>query len=173
MRTAIALVASLAAIVLVGCNATPGSQRPLGQVNYPTAFAEARQVMQTHFTIAQADADTGVIRAQPKRVDTAPGQLLTTPGPTRQVATMHLKQREGQLVAFLDIAIQRQSADSYRVFYEERERYSDVPNQSPAMQEAATTPEQNQLWQTERNDKTLERKILQELYARLHEANGT
>lgn len=164
----------LAAVVLVGsalagCNVpTPGTTRHLGAIEYGSAFATAREVMAEHFSIASADADSGVIEARPKDVEATGERLLGGRSPARHMAKMQVRRKGDGVVAHASIAVQREGSDVYRSSRESSENYDEVPNRTPAEAAAATTPEQNEAWQTERYDHALERDILEQIYRALH-----
>ncbi|MCK4277186.1 MAG: hypothetical protein KAX78_11760 [Phycisphaerae bacterium] len=158
----------LAGSLLGGCaHQTTGSTRGLGAVPYEGAFAAAVKTMSQHFSIEASDASAGTIRTQPKPVQAEPDRLLGG-YPARQVATLHLRREDGQVVARLSVALQRQRAGLYRRMRMAENNYDTVPNETPAQKEAATTIEQNQSWETQKYAHDIERRILEELYAALH-----
>ena len=162
------MIALLAGVILAGCGQpTPGRTRMLGQVRFEAAFASAREVMAQYFSVAEADADTGVIRSRPQPVE-APAERLLGGSPARQVATLRLYAEDGQMVAQASVAIQREGSAGYRQRNVAADSYDTVPNKTPADADAATTAEQNQVWQTERYDHALESRILADIYAALH-----
>ena len=70
-------------------------------------------------------------------------------------------------MARLTITIQRQGSEASRTFRARQEDYSGMGRQTPADLEGATTPEQNQLWETCRYDHMLERAILRDIARQL------
>ena len=162
------MIALLAGGVLAGCaQPTPGRTRALGEVRFEAAFASAREVMAQYFPIADADADAGVIRSRPQAVEAPPERLLGR-SPARQVATLRLYRENGQVVAQASVAVQREGSAGHRQLSAAGDSYDTVPNKTPADAEAATTAEQNQVWETERYDHALEARILADIYAGLH-----
>lgn len=158
----------LAGSLLGGCaHQTTGSTRALGAVPYERAFAAAVTTMSQHFAIEDSDANAGTIRAQPKLVQAEPDRLLGG-YPARQVATLYLRREDGQVVARLSVALQRQRAGMHRWMRMVEDNYDTVPNETPAQKEAATTVQQNQSWETQKYAHDIERQILEELYATLH-----
>ena len=160
------LVAAVAALCLAGAcgcaSAQPGTQMTLGPVSYDKAFSTARMVMAQYFRVDEADADTGRIRTLPIFIDSARFGVSDSP-PDRQLADLTLR-RDGQyVVATLAVAVQRQGSEAYRTFQGRQENYSGMPNQTPADLEAATTPRQNDTWETYRYDRLLENTILRDL----------
>ena len=67
------------------------------------------------------------------------------------------------VVATLSVAVQREGSAAYRTFRGRQENYSGMPNQTPADLEGATTPRQNDVWETYRYNRMLERTILRDL----------
>ena len=166
-------VAGLAA----GCAETvPGVTRDLGPVQYASAFAAAREVMaQYSFSVETAEADTGIIQSRPKSAE-EPRERILSGSPARQVATMRLRQEKGEqgqqdtVVAHLSIAVHRLGTAEHRRLRMTTDSYNTVPNQTPADADAATTAEQNEVWTIDRYDHVLARKILDDLYRRMHPA---
>ena len=163
--------ACLAAAILGGCNLpAPGTSRTLGDVEYAAAFAAAREVMiQDGFSIAAADPDTGAIEARPLLVE-ARGERILGGSPARHLAKMSLQRKGGQVVARASVALQREGSAVQIARAPAVENYDSVPNRTPAQDLAATTPEQNEDWATERYDHAVERRLLDELYQALHPA---
>lgn len=163
-----ALLAAAGIFACAGCStASPGSSQSLGTVAYPQAFAAANDTMSQYFSIASADAETGIIKARPKSVD-APRERLLGKSPARQVATMRIWPRGKEVLADVKVAVQRRGDSVYRSMSAPGENYEGVPNKPPSAREAATTIEQNESWRTEKYDHATERKILQDLYLSLN-----
>jgi len=159
----------LASLALAGCrtDAPSGTRMSLGDVSYDEAHAVAREVMGKHFQVAPSRPGDPVIAARPKPVDARAQRILGGKSPTRQLATIHLARQEGYLVANVSVLLQRQGSASYEQFGSTG-NYSTIPNDTPSQGTAATTPEQNEAWETRGHDKTLERTIVHELYDALH-----
>ena len=163
IRTAWIAVALVAAGLATGCNQPmPGSSMPLGQVDYTSAFAAAKETMSQYYSIESANPHTGVIEARPKAVDAGKERILGG-SPAREVATMSLQQEGKQVVAYATVAVQRQGAAVLRQPRPGLESYDTVPNQTPAEGEAATTIDQNESWRTHSYSHGVERKMLQDL----------
>lgn len=156
--------------LLAGCSmSTPGISRELGSVDYGSAFAAAREVFSQHYPVAEANADTGVIKARPVPVDERGERILGGKSPARQLATLSLRRKNGLVIAHASVAVQRQGSEPLRRMRVSREEdYSSVPHQTPAELEGATTPEQNETWTTQRYAHDRERMILDDLYRALH-----
>ena len=166
--TRLAALACLATLAAAGCaQRTPGTTRSLGLVDHDTAFAAGRHVMSQYFRIAQVDRQAGVISSQPQPADAGAERILGA-SPARQLATLRLRRQDGRLVAQATVALQRQGSDIHRQISPAAGSYDSVANRTPAELEAATTPQQNETWVTERYAHDLERKILADLYRLLH-----
>ena len=153
---------------LAGCNQTPpGPTRFLGDVTYASAFATGKDVMSQYFAIEKADAQEGVITSRPKRVEAGRDRLLGG-SPARQIATLTLTHKDGQVVAHVSVAVQRQGSSIYRRIGPDSESYHGAPTETPAEAEGATTPEQNEAWRTEKYDNSLASTILGDIYRALH-----
>jgi len=153
---------------VVGCNApTPGTTRALGDVSYTEAFATSREVMAQHFSVLSANPDTGQITCRPAVADVQ-GERILGGSPARRLAKLQLR-REGPVVlAHASVALQREGSYARNARANYTENYDEVPNLTPADQTAATTPDQNELWRTERYDHALERNILDDIYRQLN-----
>lgn len=169
MRRFALILAAAGALASVGCGGqSPGTTRMLGDVNYTTAFAAARDVLaENGFVVESANPDTGVINTRPKPIE-AGGERLLGESQSRQVATMRLRRQNGQVVADLAVAQQRQDAETFRQMAGPRENYSGVPTDTPAEMDAPADPQQRYTWRTESYRGDIERRILQELYLELH-----
>jgi len=143
--------------------ASGGTRRPLTAESYAQAFGHARAVMAQYFTISSANQSTGLIKCLPQRLDSAPSDRLIGGSPARQVATMKVTQDGGRIVAACSVRLQRQSSGILRQQSITDSSYDSVPNQTPGEIEAATTPDQNDTWETYRSDQALENKILNDL----------
>ena len=157
------------AVLAAGCSGSrPGTTRSLGDVQYQLAFAAAQEALSQHFSVASADPDTGIIESRPKLVSARPERLLTG-SPARELATMHIrKAAENEVVAYLEIAVERLGTVEHHRAAVRHEKYDSVPNQTPAEIEAATTPEQNEVWTIDKYDHRQEQAILDELYRTMH-----
>ena len=156
-------------IALVGCksNISSGTRLSLGDVSYDEARAVAREIMSKHFELVPGNPGDSEIVALPKSVDPRAHRILGGKSPTRQLATLRLQPQQGYVVANVSILLQRQGSESLKPFGTTG-NYSTIPNDTPSQNEAATTPEQNEAWETRGHDRVLERTIVQELYDALH-----
>jgi hypothetical protein len=165
-RNAILAVAMLAAAFASGCAEPEGASRMLGAVAYQDAFVAANEVMSQYYTVVSAKLDSGEITSAPKLIPAGGDQFFNTSA-TRQIATIRLKHAGGEVEAWVSVAVQRQSSEAQRQMARTT-AYDTTANKTPAEMEAASTPEQNQSWQTERYAHDLEFKMLNDLYDRLH-----
>jgi hypothetical protein len=158
------VVAVLAAGLMVGgCNQEfQGSSRSLGTVDYTSAFATANEVISQYYPVESADPATGVIQCRIKDVKAANERLLGG-SPARQVATMKIVREGKDVTAYVTVALQRQGGDVFSAMPHVDENYSGVPDRTPAENDAATTPEQNEPWRIYSYDHQAELKILEDL----------
>jgi hypothetical protein len=169
-RHAWIMTAVVAAGLLGGCNQPlPGSSRQMDTVDYPAAFASAREVMAQYYAIESANVDAGLIQARPKEID-APKERVLSGSAAREVASMRLRKEGKGIVAYAAVAVQRQGGNVLRQMRPGTDSYTSVPNQTPAEHEAATTVQQNESWRTLRYAHDVEARILQDLYRSLHPA---
>jgi len=169
--------AALFALMAVsGCSgAEPGTSRLLGKVSYGSAYATSREVLSQHFSVLPSDPSDGVLvcraTAEPGAAKSARLIGLTTSGRRRR-AKLRLV-REGELiVAHMAVTIEQQENPVYRNAPQPDQEYSSVPNLTPAQEDAATTPEQNDVWQVVGRDRILERRILADIHRALSPAGG-
>jgi len=167
------LTAVLASTALIGCRTdTPaGTRMSLGDVSYAEARTVAREVMGKHFELAPTGSNDHTITAMPKLVDPRAQRILGGKSPTRQLATLRLQNQDGHVVANVAVRLQRQGSAGYEQFGAS-ENYSSVPNDTPSQGTAATTPQQNEAWETTGRDTALERTIAQEIYDAMHPGNA-
>ena len=154
---------------LTGCktDVASGTRLSLGNVSYDEAITTAREVMRKHFELVPGNPGDSEIVSLPKPVDARAQRILGGKSPARQLATLNLLARQGHVVANATVRLQRQGSEGYRQFGASA-NYSTVPNDTPSQGTAATTPEQNEAWETRARDRVLERTIVQELYDAMH-----
>jgi len=164
------VTAAIAAGSLFGCSPSlPGTGRTLGAVNYETAFAAGRRVMSQYFSVLPGGAESGLLQTRPMSAKAGPaGGIGLGSADRRKVATLRLSRRGEVVMAHLSIQVQGQRKDVFRQLRHDDQAYTSVPNQTPAQEEAATTPEQNDVWRNVGRDRKLERQILGEIYQALH-----
>lgn len=162
MRTStLSMLLGLAAAAAVGGCANPEwNTQPLGPVAYADAFRAARAVMGQYFSVASADARTGVITTRPKMLEAAADRLLGRTA-ARQIAAMRVRQAGGEVMVDLRVENQRQDVNAFRQM-----QPITVDNEVPSRTSdsgGGITTEQNQAWQTVGRDRTLEATILAQL----------
>lgn len=163
------LTGLLITAALAGCQsqAPMGTRLSLGDVSYDEAHATARAVMGKHFELTPATSGETEIVALPKTISPRSHRLLGGKSPARQLAVLRLQPQEGHVVANVSVRLQRQGSASFEQFGATG-NYSSIPNETPSQGSAATTPQQNEAWETRGRDTTLERTIIQELYDAMH-----
>ena len=156
-------------VALAGCKTdiSSGTRLSLGDVSYDEARAIAHEVMRKHFELAPGNPGDSEIVALPKPVGSRGQRILGGKSPTRQLATLRLQSRQGHVIANAKVLLQRQGSASFEQFGASG-NYSTIPNETPSQRTAATTPEQNEAWETRGRDRVLERTIVHELYDALH-----
>ena len=148
-----------------------GTRRPLPAASFSEAFSAGRTVLSHYFHVASADADDGIIRSEPQFTDRS-GGLLGRSG-NRRVAMLKITHVGGQLMAVASVAVQRKGVMINRERRAYQDNYDSVPNQTPADMDAATTSEQNEMWETHSYDHALENQILDDLIEKLGGAGDT
>ena len=154
---------------LAGCHADmpSGTRLSLGEVSYDEALAVGREVMRKHFELAPGNPGDSEIVALPRPVDARAQRILGGKSPTRQLATLRIQSQQGNVVAVAKVLLQRQGSAGFQQF-DESGNYSTVPNATPSDSTAATTPEQNEAWETRGRDAVMERTIVRQLYDAIH-----
>ena len=173
--TYLVIASIVAAGLLGGCGgATPGTSRTLGAVSYESAYAAGREVLSQHFSVLPSDPASGTLTCRPRAADARPGGLIGfTPTGRRKTATLRLLREGKKIVAHVAVTVEQQGRPVYRSMPQPGQEYSSVPNLTPAEEEAATTPEQNDAWRTVGRDRALEQVILNDLYRKLNAPAGT
>jgi len=167
-RFALLTAILLAACLPAGCDGgTRGTTLSLGNIEYHKAFQEATKVMSQYFSVASADSETGTIETRPKAIEAKPDGIFRSLE-ARQIAKLHLRREGQEVLANLSVEVQRQGSAAYGQLQMPASGYDSVPHRTPAEIDAATTPEQNESWQTETYDHTLEYTVLDQLYKQLH-----
>lgn len=154
-----------------GISPSRGTTRSLGDVSARQAYATAREIFNQHYSIEAEDATTMLIKSRPKRVENVGNERLLGGSPARQIAWMKIIPEGPRILAQAYVVQQRQgSAANKQMGYAiERENYTGAPGQeTPAMVDAATSAEQNEVWIDEKARHDLEADILKQLYDQLH-----
>lgn len=170
MKIRLLALLTLSVIVLPlagGCgNANLGTPRDLGQVDFDRAFVASRAIVTNYCSIELEEAETGLIQCRPEMVDEPADRLLGS-SPARRLTTVQLRRSDQGVTAYVQVIVQRQSLTTQRQI-EMGNTYSGAPNQTPSETTGATTFEQNQAWQTVRNDHSMENAILSDIYNAVH-----
>ncbi len=134
--------------------------------NRAAVFDAARTALNNlGYGIDKADQATGVINAQPLPATAAGrgtpvGSRLGSQTRRRLVAHVRLTQTAEVVNVYCKVVVQEQTTEAHRMFRHDH-RISDIPDDTPIDREAATTTQQNTVWQTIRRDKAAERRILE------------
>ena len=172
--------AATAAAFLAGCGVSePGTTRDLGAVKYEAALAASREALSRHFSLLPSEPGSGTLTTRPKavepdaarlprRADVSRGLIGFTAAGRRETATLRLLREADRVVAHLAVTVEQQGNPVYRSMPQPDREYSSVPNLTPAQEEAATTPDQTDVWRVVGRDRSLEHTILTEIYQALH-----
>ena len=128
-------------------------------------FASAqRALVDLGFRLDRVDLELGLITTRPSELRS--GTLvprdrsrLSSPGRLRRIAELRVVAEAEGINVYCSVAIQRLETEAHRMFRHESAA-SDVPNETAIDRGAATTIEQNSVWQTIGRDESAERNIL-------------
>jgi hypothetical protein len=128
------------------------------------------------YGIDRVDRDAGIIITQPisepyRSGLPRSGGRLSSQGRLRRVVQIRIDGRGGAVDVYCKVALEQQVTAAHRMFAYDR-MGSDVPGETPIDREAATTTEQNTVWQTVRRDKAAERRILEAVLERAGRSSG-
>ncbi len=160
------ILGAVACALLAGCQNERFSSVRLGEVGYQAAYREAVGVFGDYYSIAKSDAGSGKIISRPKATAGRPDLILTNPR-SRELAEMRIRRDKGQVWADLRVQVQRQQSGGYAsmdILSTQHER----PDKTPGQTGAPYTADQNDLWKTTGVNRLLERRILNDLYRRMH-----
>ena len=164
-RSRLILTVLVAALWAGGCRTQRYRVQPLGQTPYAEAFQSGKTVFAQYFRVSSADPRTGKIVGRPKAVEAARDRLLGASS-ARQVATMRIRKKGGQVYADVRVEIQRQDTGAFSTM-QPVTVHNELPSNIPTQEEAALTAEQDQAWQITGREHALERAILGDLLQRL------
>ncbi len=172
-----ALSMACALAVAAGCEGpspTAQSHTPLRQrsVSPAAAFAAAEQVLGERFPIQVREPRNGLLRtAHIDTVSSGPSGRLTdglsTPRRVRKSAEVRVEPADDGVKIWCQVVVEQNETSAHRMFAQEHS-LSDLPSDTPADAEGATTAEQNTVWRYKGRDRQLEREIrraIQELLA--------
>ncbi|MCC7292719.1 MAG: hypothetical protein IT449_11730 [Phycisphaerales bacterium] len=155
--------------VLVGCETGGSSGLHFGVRHLPRAdrvsvFQAAREALSgMGFSVDRADPEAGVLTtfpARPERLEeSARADLFGASGTTRRVATVRIETSPDQVSVYCKVEIQEPTTEAHRMRAAASEG-SDLPTDTPIDRDAATTEEQNTVWQTVGRDREMERSLL-------------
>lgn len=158
------------ALVLTGCVSSEVSTlrfgiRRIQGADRTAMFGSAqRALVDLGFRLDRVDLEVGLITTRPSHVK--PGTLLlrdrsrlSSPGRLRRIAEVRVVVVSEGIDVLCNVAIQRLETEAHRMFRHEAAA-SDVPNETAIDRGAASTNEQNTVWQTVHRDKPAERRIL-------------
>ena len=117
------------------------------------------------YRIDRSDLAEGVVTTYPLQAKSRdepsrPGFRLRQRSRVRRVAQVRLAESAEAVSVYCKVVIQEQTTEAHRMFAGDR-MSSDTPGRTPIDDEAATTTEQNDAWQTIRRDKAAESRILE------------
>jgi hypothetical protein len=127
-------------------------------------FDAAAQALGEHFTVRRYDRATGILEAVPKETVAAGhsgrlGDVVAVPRRERRVAEMRVESAGAVVKVFCKVLVQEYDTQAHQMFNREH-TLDDLPTDTPAERDAATTTEQNAVWRTQRRDRGLETQIL-------------
>ncbi len=139
--------------------------RQIDGVDRDAVFAVAQQALVDEgLRLDRTDSASGIITTHPTEVEIGAlrarnGSRFRSTSRLRRIAEVRLAPTATGQAVYCTVAIQQQASEAYRMFRHEAAG-SDVPNETAIEREAATTVEQNTIWQTIRRDRATERRIL-------------
>ena len=152
--------------LLAGCQNESFRSQALGEVEAAAAFQAAKDVFAGYYTITSADPAAGRIEGEPKLTASRAEPVFST-APTREVPVLRIRSQGNTVWADVRVAIQRQEAGAYGAFSGFSAGH-EIPNATPAQEDAPLTEEQNRLWRDSGYNLAVEQRILADLYNRLH-----
>ncbi len=156
----------LAVPMLAGCQNERFRSMRLGEVDVEKAYQAGVTVFGDYYKVAEADGRTRRITGRPKTVKAPPDRLFSTSA-SREVAVLRIRRDGAVTWADVRVDIQRRQSAGYRSLSGLTDR-DDVPNRTPAQDDAPLRPEQDEVWQVTGHNYQIERKMLQDLYARVN-----
>ncbi len=147
------------------------SVRRVPQRDRAAAFDAAEDALiNLGYRIDRRDPTAGLLTTRPVegtgRDQPVHGSLqIASRGPFRRVAQVQLEETAEGLKVYCRVVVQRQTTQAHRLLAVDRTA-SDAPGRTPIEREAATTTEQNTVWQTIRRDTAAERRLLEAITGR-------
>lgn len=172
------LIAS-AAVVTGACEEprpTAGGYTPLRQrsVSPAAAFAAAEQALGERFPIETRDPQSGLLTTA--AVDSHAtqasrfGGVLSTPRRVRKTARVRVEPAGDGVNIWCKVILEENETGAHALFAQEHS-LSDVPSDTPADRDGATTTEQNTVWRYKGRDRRLEREIRRAIQELLTESS--
>ncbi len=158
----VVLIAGLSGCAAPGISALNYSVREVAQRTRGDALDAAEvALVNLDFVVARRDLAEGFLETRPLDGRFA-GEAVDASidgGRSRRVVQVRLEESATGVRVFCKVSVQAQSTQSYRLLSGERSG-DDRAETTPIDRDAATTSEQNSLWQTVRRDKAAERAVL-------------
>lgn len=171
----------LAAAALAGCQGAAPTTRNFSHLRVPgtpkeAAYDAAYAALAARFPVATSDRVTGTITSEPVETyePTAEGEAApVAAGPRRLRRSAIVRVTDGDAAAevWCKVLVERQDAEAAQMFRNDL-GINDAPTGTAVDRDAATTPEQNEVWRVLRRDKLEERAVLRDVEAALNPARG-
>ena len=164
-------------LTVVGCtSAGPSplsfSLRHIESSKESPAFLAAQAALADEgYSIERADPIAGLIITQSTEASSEPDGArarLSSRDRFRRLAEVRIGGQGEEVRVYCRVAIQEQVTAAHRMFAYDRSG-TDDPGVTPIDRDAATTEQQNTVWQTVRRDKVAERRILETILKNIGE----
>lgn len=176
MRRAGMVAIGLCVLLVSGCAEPAATSLNFAVREVPGAgtdavWSAAVDAVREQFRIARMDRSAGRIETAPIETQEAgqsgrAGDVLGAQRRVRRLADVRVQEADGIVEVYCKVLVQQYESDERRLFA--RDKYaSDIPSETPADQESATTAEQNAAWRDRGRDKVLERQILESILERV------
>ncbi len=128
------------------------------------------------YEIDRVDRTDGVVTTRPIATTSAYEGLphatrLSSPSRLRRVAQVRVVPGPDVTNVYCRVAVQEQTTEAHRMFQTDHS-ISDAPGHTAIDRDAATTTEQNTVWETVRRDKATERLILEAIVRQTDSTSG-
>lgn len=135
--------------------------------------ASAATLSALGYQVDDRDRHSGVLTAESidkKTVGVSTGARGRPPVLIRRRVELRVKPVSAGVKVFCKVVVQHQTTEAHRWLAFDRTS-SDMPGRTPIERDAATTIEQNTVWETVRRDKATERAILSAILERMQPAS--
>lgn len=141
------------------------------------AMDAAEGALAEHFTLARREAGTQTLTTLPTESEAVGGgerigDVIGARRRERRYAEVRIEPAGSSVKVYCKVLVQEYDTDAHQVFSRDHAT-TDLPGDTPADRDAATTTEQNAVWRTKRRDKELERRILRDIQERLGGAEAS